>query len=285
MPELPLEIEIDYDSNGLTTRRVSVCDYEWNAYETAVIIRGYCHLRKEERSFKSTKIKRCINLSDSSIIPDLAVFVKSLEGRSDPALQGRHKKPLSRSQEKSLLRRKFVPDVLYYQFKRRFFFLFDDRCFKCGHQAAWKCIPEEDAYMGGVLIQEQLVMDHHIPFEKGGKFESGNLVSLCKRCNGVKGTNLPSAFYSDYELGRLDDYLVAQDQLFPRGRWYWNYDEWDAFFSSDNSERQRILLREGVNEELARCCLRSQDHHYFCGVTESSGTYGVSWTFSIKLDK
>lgn len=204
------------------------------------------------------------------------MFIRSLEGRSAPALQDRHEKPLSRSQDKIHLQRMFVPDVLYYQFKRRFFFLFDDRCFKCGQRTAWKCTPEEDTNMGGVLIQKQLVMDHHIPVEKGGKFESGNLVSLCKQCNGVKGANLPSAFYSDYEFGRLDAYLVAQEQLFPRGRRYWDYDEKEAFFSSDNSERKRVLLREGVNEELVRCCLSSQDHHYFCRVTESSGTSGAS---------
>lgn len=194
MPELTLELEIDYDNDGITTRRVSVVDYEWNMKETAVILSGFCHLRQSGRSFNSAKIRRCLDLSTSSPIPDLLTYIRNLEGRPAPVPVEVIENTMSRSQEKYHLRKKFVPDVLYYQFKRRFFFLFEDQCFKCGKPAVWKCVSEDDSYMGGVLLQSQLVMDHHIPFEKGGKFEPGNLVALCKRCNGNKATTLPSVF-------------------------------------------------------------------------------------------
>ena len=282
MPELNLEIEIDYESNGITTRRVSVVDYEWNMEETAVVLGGFCHLRQSGRSFNSAKIRRCIDLNTSSPIPDLPTYIRNLEGRPAPAAEEKSERPMSRSQEKYHLRKKFVPDVLYYQFKRRFLFLFDDKCFKCGKPAVWRCISEDDPYMGGVLMQNQLVMDHHVPFEKGGKFEAGNLVVLCKRCNGNKGTTLPASFYSEIELNELDQFLLVQEQLFPAGRRYWEDACIEAFVNADNRRRGEILLGEGVNEELVRCCLRSQEHYYFCGVIDSLESSAASCAFVFK---
>jgi hypothetical protein len=284
MPELSLEIEIDYENDGITTRRVSVVDYEWNMKETAVVLGGFCHLRQSGRSFNSAKIRRCIDLSTSSLIPDLPTYIRNLEGKPAPAAEEIIERPMSRSQEKYHLRKKFVPDVLYYQFKRRFLFLFDDQCFKCGKPAVWRCISEDDSYMGGVLMQSQLVMDHHIPFEKGGRFEAGNLVTLCKRCNGNKGTTLPSSYYSEIELNELDQFLQVQEQLFPAERRYWNDADMDLFMKADNMGRSEILLSEGVNEELVRCCLRSQEHYYFCGVIGSLETSDASCPFVFKDD-
>jgi predicted DNA-binding transcriptional regulator YafY len=85
MPELILEIEIDYDNDGITTRRVSVVDYEWNMKETAVILSGFCHLRQSGRSFNSAKIRRSLDLGNSSLIPDLPTYIRNLEGRPAPA--------------------------------------------------------------------------------------------------------------------------------------------------------------------------------------------------------
>ena len=284
MPELILEIEIDYDNDGFSTRRVSVVDYEWNMKETAVILSGFCHLRQSGRSFNSAKIRRCLDLGNSSLIPDLPTYIRNLEGRPAPAPAEISENLMSRSQEEYHLRKKFVPDVLYYQFKRRFFFLFEDQCFKCRKPAVWKCVSEDDSYMGGVMLQSQLVMDHHIPFEKGGKFEAGNLVTLCKRCNGNKATTLPSAFYSEIELNELDQYLQVQEQLFPEGRRYWPDADMELFMKADNQGRREILLKEGVNEELVRCCLQSQDHYYFCGVFDSLETSDASCTFVFQVD-
>jgi hypothetical protein len=46
MPELILDIEIDYDNNRISTRRVSVYEYKWIEQKTAVVINGYCRLRR-----------------------------------------------------------------------------------------------------------------------------------------------------------------------------------------------------------------------------------------------
>jgi hypothetical protein len=284
MPELKLELEIDYENNGITTRRVSIVDYEWTANERAIIISGYCHLRQSVRSFKSSKIKRCLDLTTSSIISDLPDFMRTLEGRPAPAIDTQIVRPISRSQQKYHLRKKFVPDVLYYQFKRRFFFLFNDQCFKCGRRASWRCVPENDSYMGGILLQEQLVMDHHIPFEAGGMFDAGNLVLLCKKCNGMKRSSLPSAFYSDPEIARLDLYLQVQEQLFPAGRRYWSDAKMEAFIKANNQGRADILLSEGINDELVRCCLHFQDHYYFCGAIASEETTSTSCSFTFRTD-
>jgi 5-methylcytosine-specific restriction endonuclease McrA len=255
MPALSLDLEIDYENGSTTSRHITVYEYGFIEGGGEVILNAYCHLRRGDRSFNSKKIRRCVNLADSTLIPSLPAYIKGIEEQN--------KKPMGRSQERYQLAKKFRPEVLYYQFKRKFFFLFDDQCFKCGRPAEWRCIPETDLEMGGVLIQEQLVMDHHIPFEKGGKLEAGNTVCLCKQCNGAKGTSHPERFYSGHELD-------------PKGRWYWTVNEWRLFLNGDNETRREILLGEGVNEELARCCLDSPDHRFFCGNSANDSSLALS---------
>jgi hypothetical protein len=66
----------------------------------------------------------------------------------------------------------------------------------------------------------------------------GFIAALGKRCHGDKGTTLPSSFNSE-------------------------------FFNADNQRRGAILPKEGVNEELARCRIRSHEHYYFCGAIDN----------------
>lgn len=261
MPEFILELEIDYNSGSKTTRRISVSRYSFIQQDTAVVIHAYCWLRHSERSFNSINISRCVNLADSNEIPDLVRYIKSIEDSRSVGL--------NRNQQKYELLKGFRLEILYYHFKRQFFFLFDDQCFKCGKQADWYSVPEADLKYGGMMFQRQLVIDHHIPIEKGGSLESGNLVSLCRRCNGVKGAKHPHTFYTDDELQRLKHYLIVQDGLFPKNKIYWSNHEWNHFLQSTNNVRAAMLLKEGVDEVLIRCCLRSKEHSLFCGMSSS----------------
>jgi hypothetical protein len=56
MHDCSIELHIDYDNEGITSRRVSVFGYEWNEKETAVVIHGFCHLREPLKNpLKSVK--------------------------------------------------------------------------------------------------------------------------------------------------------------------------------------------------------------------------------------
>lgn len=100
-------------------------------------------------------------------------------------------------------------------YKRKFFALFDNRCFRCGAYEAptWVWAPR------------LLCMDHHIPFRRGGRFEAGNLVSLCRPCNTQKRDKDPAVFYPPALLQRLQPLLNAEAALF---EFSWDEDKWRA---------------------------------------------------------
>ncbi|MFN9915054.1 MAG: HNH endonuclease, partial [Pirellulaceae bacterium] len=125
----------------------------------------------------------------------MASFFRMIEGRPAPITEQTPVLPLTRSNDVGGFRRRFRPEILYYQFKLNFFSLFDNKCFKCKKLAAWDIYPESDEMMGGLLRQKQLLIDHHVALENGGRYQPGNLVSLCQRCNGRKHTMHPEDFY------------------------------------------------------------------------------------------
>jgi hypothetical protein len=116
-------------------------------------------------------------------------------------------------------------------------------------------------FRGGEWVQDQLVIDHHYPFERGGRLVSGNLVSLCKACNSKKGALYPEDFYASNDLERLYPYLVAQDVIIPKSH-YWSYEAYIAFMRSSWDEKLESLLAEGINIELARSALKHVLHRY-----------------------
>jgi hypothetical protein len=89
-------------------------------------------------------------------------------------------------------------------YKKKFFALFENRCFRCGAYEAptWVWAPAV------------LCMDHHIPFHRGGHFEAGNLVCLCRPCNTQKRDKDPAIYYPPSLLNRLTPLLSAQETLF-----------------------------------------------------------------------
>jgi hypothetical protein len=171
---------------------------------------------------------------------------------------------VSRGKDRYHLIRKFHPPIFWSKFRRQFFDLFDDRCFCCGKRAIWSMCDESDELNGGEWLQNQLVMDHHIPFEKGGRLVSGNIVSLCKLCNGAKAELSPEDFYTQKELDRLNPYLVVQGSIIPE-RHYWNYEQFEEFVRATDEARFNMLIAEGINVELARCALKYEYHRYYCG--------------------
>lgn len=100
-------------------------------------------------------------------------------------------------------------------YKRKFFALFENRCFRCGAYEAptWVWAPA------------LLCMDHHIPFSRGGHFEAGNLVALCRPCNTQKRDKDPALYYPPTLLSRLQPLLDAQDALL---EFEWDEDKWRA---------------------------------------------------------
>jgi 5-methylcytosine-specific restriction endonuclease McrA len=170
---------------------------------------------------------------------------------------------VSRSKDKYDFQKKFRPYIFWNKFKRHYFGLFDDKCFNCKRQCIWRMVDECNEYNGGEWVQDQLVIDHHYPFERGGRLASGNLVSLCKACNSQKGALCPEDFYAKSDLERLHPYLVAQDLIIPRG-YYWTYDQYTNFMRSGWREKLEALLAEGINEELARSALKNEFHRYHC---------------------
>lgn len=58
---------------------------------------------------------------------------------------------------------------------------------------------------------EQPTLDHHISLASGGKLTHGNVVLLCRKCNGIKADRDPSEFYSEQELSDLRQILQNQN--------------------------------------------------------------------------
>lgn len=112
--------------------------------------------------------------------------------------------------EKRTFFSRFRLRVIEELYKKKFFSLFDNRCFRCG-------VYEAPTWVWAPSI---LCMDHHVPFSAGGRFEAGNLASLCRSCNSKKQDKDPAIFYPPALLRELQPLLNAQTALFAF--------EWDA---------------------------------------------------------
>jgi hypothetical protein len=288
--DFSIELEIDYDNEALTSRKVSVFGYEWNEKKTAVVIHGFCHLRSSERSFNSRKIVRCVNLTNNQEISDIARFFRMIEGLPEPIEEEAIVLPLTRSNDVGGFRRRFRPEILYYQFKLNFFGLFDNKCFKCKKLATWVMYPESDEIMGGLLAQKQLVIDHHVALENGGRYQPGNLVSLCQKCNSRKHTMKPEDFYNDQELAKLQPYLIVQEDIFPPDGKYWAWKKYERFIDGDIDAKRMMLRDENIDPNLIEICLTNASHYCYCGwrradTSKSSAVLQVSINIDTQQSK
>lgn len=73
--------------------------------------------------------------------------------------------------------------------------LFNNKCFKCGSL-------------------NNLTIDHHLPFSKGGLLTFTNCVILCKSCNSKKNAKMPQDFYTINELEKLKKLGIDHNSLF-----------------------------------------------------------------------
>ena len=151
-----------------------------------------------------------------------------------------------RSKEKRELFAPFRFRVVEELYKRRFFEIFGNRCFKCGSPEKLK------QEIGAPPI---LCIDHHIPMALGGHLVPGNLVALCRGCNGIKLDRDPAEFYTTEELQRLESLFEAQSELFG-----FNFD-WNKWSES----REKYLLELGVAPELVDKALHDEWYEGYVG--------------------
>lgn len=149
--------------------------------------------------------------------------------------------PGQRNREKSKLFSPFRYPCVEDAVKRKFYALFEHRCFRCGR-------PERPEMLAGE--PPILCMDHHVPMALGGRLVPGNLVALCRRCNEEKLDRDPSAFYSEEQLRLLQPILDRQAALF------------DFKFDREAFEHRPLdyLVSLGVAVELAEQLLSDPDH-------------------------
>jgi hypothetical protein len=154
----------------------------------------------------------------------------------DGACKGRDT-AVTRSQQKYHFYKRYRAEEIMDLYTARFFALFDNACFKCGHIA-------------------RLDIDHHVPFSQGGRYEEGNLVALCQECNGDKKERMPAEFYTPAELERLAPLLAAQKALFA---FRWDWDFWKR-------DRAGYLASVGLDEATIHRMLFNDDYRGYVGL-------------------
>ena len=159
------------------------------------------------------------------------------------------KYPGQRNKEKRELFGPYQLRVIEDLYKRRFFEHFGNRCFKCG------MLEKARQEIGA---PPNLCMDHHLPMALGGHLAPGNLVSLCRKCNGLKLDRDPADFYSQEELERLQPLLDSQKRLFA---FSFDGDQWTR-------DREAYLLAVGVDQDVVHAALHDEDFVGYVGKEE-----------------
>lgn len=172
------------------------------------------------------------------------------------------KYPGQRSKEKRAFWGRYWFRVIEYLYKERFFALFGHRCFRCG-------APEPPKT--GLYYPMVLCMDHHLPMALGGHLQAGNLVALCRRCNGQKLDKHPDVFYTSDELERLQPLLNAQTALFS---FAFDPDKW-------KENREAYLLDVGVSPAIVQVALNDE---LFEGYIEPASERSLGITIGVDID-
>ncbi len=156
-----------------------------------------------------------------------------------------------RNKEKQELFKRFKLPVIEKVYRKKFFELFDNKCFKCG--AKEKPSPE----IGKPPV---LCIDHHVPIVLGGQLVPGNLVSLCRKCNNKKHDKSPEEFYTPDELEKLRPLLEKEREIFD-----FSFD-WEFW----NNDREGYLLSVGVDPILVKELLYNSDHPDYIGLSSDN---------------
>lgn len=209
-------------------------------------IYAFCHLRNEMRTFLMSRIEQVVELNTGKVISDIWLYfgLPSLKRppptmpvfSERPCLMSTDKARQQHKADKQALFRRFKYPVIMETYKAKLYALFGHCCFRCN-------------------TLETLELDHHIPQYLGGRLVPGNIVILCSRCNMAKAEKHPKIFYTSDELGRLENILLAEINLFnftfDARRWY--------------NHPQQYLFSLGVTEEDVEHALHDREHPYFIG--------------------
>jgi hypothetical protein len=177
--------------------------------------------------------------------------------------------PGQRGKEKRELFGRFRFRVIEDVYRRRFFSLFGNCCFKCGRAE------KQQQEVGSPPI---LCIDHHVPMALGGHLLPGNLVSLCRECNNRKLDSPPAYFYSTAELRRLEPLLEAQDSLF---RFELDWDRW-------LDDREAYLQDLGVEPTAVAAALYDEHDYRYVGPGrggKNSDSTGMTVVIRLDLDE
>ncbi|MCG6170143.1 HNH endonuclease [Leptospira sp. FAT2] len=204
-------------------------------------IYAYCHLRDMEMGFMISGIVEAVIPSSGELIENIYTFLnlKTPTDFNNPIQnysnqqESINEKSLERlrRKEKSELFKRFRLRVIINHYKQKFFECFDNQCFKCKKE-------------------KHLVIDHHIPMSLGGHLIPGNLVALCRKCNGQKWDNPPEKFYSRKELQELQQFLIKEKEVF---EFEFNWDFW-------NKDREGYLISLGIDRKLVHQVLNDKNH-------------------------
>ena len=170
--------------------------------------------------------------------------------------------PGQRNKEKRQLWGRYKWRAIERFYQAKFFGLFGHRCFKCGAE-------EQPVRIGAPPV---LCVDHHIPMVLGGHLVPGNLVALCRRCNGKKLDQHPEDFYSPEELKTLAPLLAKQEEFFA-----FDFD-WVAW----DKDRGAYLISLGLPASLVHDLLHDEMHNDFIGLPDPrSKTIEISIDFDL----
>ncbi len=233
---MDLLIQYEASDGQLSHRRIS--DIEPVGSDT---ILAYCHLRQEERTFHVSRIRSAVDPETGEVVANLHCVLGLAE--PTPSRSPSSAPPVTledakrqRNKEKYELYKQFKVPVIAAQAKACLFALFSNSCFNCG-------------------APDELVIDHHMPQSSGGRLTPGNLVVLCKRCNGLKLDQQPVAYYSPEQLQQLQPLLEAQASIFA-----FRFD-WSAW----KQNREAYLLSVGVPADLVQKVLHDESHPLYVG--------------------
>jgi len=226
------------DSSGVESgRKITKVEVREADYIIAM-----CQLRQEDRTFKISRITSAIDLTTGEEIEDIYTFFGVPHPESSQLLPP-NTHPLTteeikrlRKKEKWDLYREYRFEIIRDHTTKKFFKLFDNRCYKCG-----------------TVSRERLVMDHHVPVARGGHFTPGNLVALCINCNNKKSDVPPELFYSRLELEQLQPLLAEQGAIFS---FQFDWQKWE-------SDNEGYLLSLGIDPILVDEALHNEEHPFF----------------------
>lgn len=149
-----------------------------------------------------------------------------------------------RNKQRQAFYSRFRLRIIEDHFRRKIYRQFLDRCFNCGcefaidlaHHCPW-----------------DIAIDHHVPLARGGLYELGNLVVLCRCCNGRKHDKMPDEFYPADKLSQLEDILTEQRKLFS-----FEFD-WEAWAR----DRTGYLASLGIEPDLIQLAFTNEYHKYY----------------------